>query len=169
MADERTPRLGLPLLHAGQAQKEIAHNEALAALDALVQAQAVSADVAEPPESPEAGQCWIVATGATGGWASKDGALALWTEGGWRFPAPPAGARVTVADRGHAMIADGAGAWSDAPDRPDGYHVAGQRVIGPRAGAVADPVGGAVVDVEARAAIVAILDALRGHGSIAAS
>ena len=36
---ESTARLALPLIAPGQAQKEVSHNEALAALDLLVQAQ----------------------------------------------------------------------------------------------------------------------------------
>ncbi|PCJ29601.1 MAG: hypothetical protein COA94_00970 [Rickettsiales bacterium] len=31
-----TPRLNLPLIHSGQAQKEITHNEALSMLDVLI-------------------------------------------------------------------------------------------------------------------------------------
>lgn len=169
MADEITPRLALPLLQAGQAQKEIAHNEALTVIDALVHARAASADLGTPPGAPMAGQCWIVPEGASGAWSGRGGALALWTDGGWRFLSPPAGARVWVDDRANAMVIDGTGAWGDAPDRPDGYYVAAHKVIGARGSAIGDPVGGSVVDIQGRAAIVAILDAMRAHGLISSS
>lgn len=51
------------------------------------------------------------------------------------------------------------------------YRVAGTQVVGSQEGAIADAVGGATVDAEARAAINALLAALRagtGHGLIAA-
>jgi hypothetical protein len=167
MADENSPRLALPLLHAGQAQKELFHNEALMRIDMLVHATVDSADLAAPPPSPEAGQCWLVAPGATGAWAGNAGAIAMWTAGGWRFVAARAGLHVWVRDRGHALRHDGAG-WQDEPARADGYYVAGQRIIGARAAAIADPgVEGAVVDVQARARIAAILAMLREHGLIA--
>lgn len=86
-----TARWALPLLFAGQAQKEITHNEALVLIDALLHARVESADLASPPGTPLVGQCWIVADGATGDWAGKMGAIALWTEGGWRFVPPSAG------------------------------------------------------------------------------
>lgn len=45
-------------------------------------------------------------------------------------------------------------------------HVAGQQVVGARGDAIANPTGGSVVDVEARAALVALLDHFRGWLSI---
>lgn len=48
MADG-TDRLRLPLLTAGQAQKEVTHNEALLLLDLLVQASVQSAGLTSPP------------------------------------------------------------------------------------------------------------------------
>ena len=44
-----TPNLGLPTLAQGQAQKEIAHNDALLRLDALVQTSVKSRALATPP------------------------------------------------------------------------------------------------------------------------
>lgn len=167
MADDRTDRLALPLLQAGQAQKEITHNEALTLIDALVQAAAESAELSTPPTSPAPGQCWIVAAPGDAAWTGHAGALACWTAAGWRFAPPVAGMRIWVADRGHAVVHDGA-AWLDEPARADGFHVAGSRVVGVRQAAVGTPSGGAIVDTEARAAVGAILTALRAHGLIAA-
>lgn len=166
MSLTQTDRIGLPLLAAGQAQKELAHNEALLLLDMVSQPVAESADLAIPPESPSAGQCWIVASPATGAWESRETTLAGWTENGWRFASPDRGWRAWVIDRGHGMRFDGS-AWTDDETRPDGYFVAGEQVLAGRQGAIADPAGGTVADSEARAAILGILAALRSHGLIA--
>ena len=47
-----TDRLSLPLLIAGQAQKELFHNEALQTLDTLVAAAVEDAPANDPPQSP---------------------------------------------------------------------------------------------------------------------
>lgn len=161
-----TPRWALPMLFAGQAQKEIHHNEALALIDALLHGRAESADRAVPPDEPVAGQCWIVADGASGGWSGRAGAVALWTEGGWRFAAPRAGLSMAVADRDHALFHDGT-QWRAGIIRGDGLYFDDQRVVGQRVAAIADPVGGSFIDGEARSTITAILAAMRSHGLIA--
>lgn len=165
MSMDATARWALPFLFAGQAQKEIFHNEALARVDMLLHARAESADMAVPPPAPEPGQCWIIADGATGAWNGKDGQLAGWTDGGWRFVPPTAGMRIDVADRGHALSHDGA-AWRAASVRDDGVYIEDKRVIGRRAGPILDPDGGDIIDVESRAALGAILSALRAHGLV---
>ncbi len=48
-----------------------------------------------------------------------------------------------------------------------GLVVAGDQVVGARAGAIADPAGGMVIDLMCRAAVIQMLNALRGHGLIA--
>lgn len=166
MTDERSGRLSLPYMHAGQAQKEVAHNEALALLDIIVAAGVESTDLSAPPASPTDGQCWIVAGLGTGAWGGQGGRVAGWTQGGWRFVAPPLGTRIWVADRGYAMIRTATG-WEDDAVRPDGIYIAGDRIIGARGDAIADPSGGAVIDAEARASITAILDMMRSHGLLA--
>ncbi len=162
----QTDRLGLPLLAAGQAQKEVAHNEALLLLDMLCQPAAESADLSTPPSAPELGQCWIVSATPTGDWSGMDAALASWTGNGWRFARPIPGWRAWVADRGGTMRFDGS-QWVDEAARSDGYFVDGQRVVAERQAAIAVPAGGANPDAEARAAIGEILAALRQHGLIA--
>lgn len=166
MSGESTPRWAMPLLHSGQAMKELFHNEALTIVDMLVGGRVESADVAAPPLSPEAGQCWIVGGPATGAWEGREGELAGWSEGGWRFVSPGSGLRVFVADRDHAMQHDGSG-WRDDPVRSDGLFIADAKVVGAQLSAISDPVGGATTDMEARDAILAILSALRTHGLIA--
>ncbi|EQB33294.1 hypothetical protein M529_04995 [Sphingobium ummariense RL-3] len=163
---DATPRWMLPLLYAGQAQKELFHNEALMRLDLLVHGTAESADLNVPPGTPGLGQCWIVAAAPGGAWTDRGGALACWTEGGWRFVEPKKGLSIMVVDRGHRMNFDGA-EWIDEALRSDGLYIAGQRIVGERSAAIADPAGGTTVDDEARAAIVALLEVLREHGLIA--
>jgi hypothetical protein len=51
----------------------------------------VEGQLAAPPADPAPGQCWIIAPAATGAWAGKDGAIAGWTESGWRFIEPMVG------------------------------------------------------------------------------
>ncbi|QGP78106.1 DUF2793 domain-containing protein [Sphingobium sp. CAP-1] len=162
---DMTARWALPQLFAGQAQKEIFHNEALTRIDALLHGRVESADEATPPGAPAPGQCWIVADGATGAWAGQSGAIACWSEGGWRFLAARAGARMDVADRGHALFHDGA-EWRDGEIRGDGLYLDGARVVTVRQAAVSAPSGGTVIDMEARATIATILTALRAHGLI---
>lgn len=166
MSDDQTARWALPLLHAGQAQKETFHNEALALIDMLLHGVVESADLNAPPPAPVTGQGWIVGAGATGAWAGRAGAITAWTAGGWRFVTPREGLSVIVSDRGHAMIYEG-GAWGDGPLRADGLFIGNIRVVGAQAPAIADPSGGSVVDGEARATLAAILTALRGHGLVA--
>ncbi len=160
-----TDRLGLPLLAAGQAQKEISHNEALALLDLLVCANVESLDLDAPPASPAAGQCWIVAAGASGAWAGQQGAIAAWSGGGWQFLPPKEGHIAWAVDRDSMVRFDGS-YWQELPARGDGFYVAGERVAGARQGAIADPAGGSTQDNEARSAIYAILAAMRTHGLI---
>ncbi|MEJ7933398.1 DUF2793 domain-containing protein [Sphingobium sp. AN558] len=166
MTTDATARLALPLLFAGQAQKEVFHNEALTAIDALLHGVAASADLATPPGSPIVGQCWIVAPGASGAWAGRANSVACWTDGGWRFFAACEGLSVLVADRGHRMSWDGS-AWLDERLREEGLYLAGHRVVGEQRAAIAGPAGGATIDENARTTIDAILTALRDHGLIA--
>jgi hypothetical protein len=114
-----TARLALPLLAAAQAQKHVTHNEALAALDALVMLAVATAGAASPPGSPAAGERHIVGAGATGAWAGHDGEIAAWAGTWWDFYAPQAGWRAFDAGTATMLVHDGAG-WerlvATAPD-----------------------------------------------------
>ncbi|WP_326525306.1 DUF2793 domain-containing protein [Sphingomonas sp.] len=162
---ETTARLGLPLIFPGQAQKEMTHNEALARLDAMVQARVIAIGQETPPPEPAPGDCWVIGETPDGAWSGQAGALATWTPGGWRFVTPWPGFRVWVDDdQAEASFADG------------GWHIgrlAGTRLVlddvemlGAPAGPIADPAGGVTVDDEARAAIAAVLVALRHHNLV---
>lgn len=165
MSGEFSPRLTLPFLQPGQAQKDMSHNEALQALDMWVQPVVETADLAVPPATPVEGQCWIVAAAPSGDWSGRAGQIAQWTAGGWRFGLPAEGWRSHVKDRSADMVHDGT-EWRDAALRADALYFAGLQVISGRRPAITDPVGGAMIDGEARSAIVAILGAMRVHGLI---
>lgn len=107
-----TARLALPLIEAGQAQKHVTHNEALAALDRLVQALVIDRDLAAPPASPAEGAGYIVAASPTGAWTGQAGRIATWVSGGWTFTVPAAGLRVWLADEARLMVWTGS-AWVD--------------------------------------------------------
>lgn len=160
-----TPRLSLPFLSVGQAQKEFTHNEALQTLDALVGAAVEEPPRATPPASPALGQCYIVADGATDAWAGNSQSIAAWTTGGWRFITPLAG--MAVYERSTSTWAVfRSGAWEMGMLRADAVLIGDKQVVGARAAAIDSPVNGSVIDLEARAAVDAILVTLRQHGLI---
>ena len=52
---DETPNLGLPYIMAAQSQKHVTHNEAIRALDAVVQLSVLDRDLSAPPGSPVEG------------------------------------------------------------------------------------------------------------------
>ena len=85
---EQTPNLKMPYIAPSQAQKHVTHNEALRALDALVQLSVVSRNVNVPPSEPLEGQRYIVGSPATGLWKARDNHIAAWQDRAWAiFPA----------------------------------------------------------------------------------
>lgn len=93
-----TPRLGLPLLAAGQAQKHVTHNDALMRLDALVHLVVSSRTQTVPPASPGETAAYIVPAGGSGVFAGHQDALAIFEDGAWSFLAPRAGWQAWVSD-----------------------------------------------------------------------
>lgn len=146
-----TERLGLPTLASGQASKEVIHNEALLIVDTLLCGAVEEPPRNAPPSSPTAGQAWIVGPSPTGAWAGKPGHVAGHTAGGWRLIAPTDGMSLLVKSTGTFAVHSG-GAWA---------------VGAQAAAAIGNPAGGTTIDTEARAAIAAMLAALRSHGLIA--
>jgi len=93
-----TPRLNLPFLAAGQAQKHVTLNESLLRLDALVQIRALSRTVTTPPSGAQEGDCYVVPASPSGAWTSHGGKLASFQDGGWNLLAPAEGWLVWVTD-----------------------------------------------------------------------
>ena len=160
-----TPRLSLPFLSVGQAQKEFTHNEALQTLDVLVAGAIEEPPRAAPPAAPALGATYIVAAGATDAWAGKSQCLATWTSGGWRFLSPTEGTAVyeRTSETWSTFVN---GEWELGLLRGTSLLINGQQVLGPRAAAIDSHAGGSVVDAESRTAIEAILAAMREHGLI---
>jgi hypothetical protein len=143
MAILETARLELPLLAAGQAHKELFHNEALVRVDFLIHptVQAIETDPAAIV--PVAGQSWIVGPGATNDWLDHDDQIAGWTGNGWLFIAPLALMRVYIESTDSFAIYRGSWQLTEA---------------------VTSPAAGTVIDAEARMAIDSILAALEAQG-----
>jgi hypothetical protein len=137
-----TPRHSLPLLFAGQAQKEFFVNAALSLCDALLH-PAIDGEAASPPAAPAEAECWLVMGGASGEFAGREGHLACRQAGAWLFAAPRDGMRVFDRSTGQVLV-----------------HIGEWR----RGAAVQAPVGGATIDQEARAAIAAVIAALSRLG-----
>ena len=140
-----SPRFGLPLLFAGQSQKEVFVNEAHALVDALLH-PAVEGEANDPPAAPAEGESWLVGSSPTGAWAEHAGALASFQAGGWIFAAPRDGMRVLDRATGQDIR------YRDGWQRPP---------------APAEPSGGTTVDTEARSAISSLLAALAAAGVLA--
>lgn len=139
-----TPRLGLPLLAVAQAQKEVTHNEALTLLDALVHAAVETGPLAAPPPGPAAGQCWIVGAAPSGAWTGHAHALAIWTDGGWRFAPAREGMQATRLNDG-ARLRFAGGAW-----------------VSPAT--ILVPTGGSTIDSQARSVISTLILQLVAQG-----
>jgi hypothetical protein len=93
--------------------------------------------------------------------------VAAWTSGGWRFLAPVDGMTLQVRGSG-ASVCFRSGAWEIGVLRGSSVSIDGTKVLGAQQAAIAGPSGGATIDAEARAAIEAMLSALRSHGLIEA-
>lgn len=141
----RTARLGLPYLFAGQAQKEFIVNESLALLDSLVH-PAVEGEAQNPPATPSEGETWLVGDQAGGDWAGHETSIANWQNGAWLLIAPHDGMRLFDKATGqHIFYAEG---WrrGDSPQLP-----------GP----------GQTEDSELRAAFANLIEELRNAGIFA--
>jgi hypothetical protein len=103
-----TPRLGLPLLQAAQAQKHVTVNEALVRLDGLGHLSLVSLAVSTPPGVANDGDCYGLPVGSVNQWAGHDGEIATRSNGGWVFAVPAVGWRAWVVDVAGLAIFDGA-------------------------------------------------------------
>jgi hypothetical protein len=145
--DSRTPRLGMPLLFAGQSQKEAYVNETTSQIDALLHG-AIEDELNAPPATPLDGQCWLVGASPTGDWTGQGGKIAARQSGNWLFFAPRDGMKLLNRASGQEIRFS------------SGWKIANRPVL---------PTGGTTVDSEARDAIAAILASLTTAGVIPAS
>ncbi|MEO0441722.1 MAG: DUF2793 domain-containing protein [Pseudomonadota bacterium] len=128
---------------AGQAHKELFHNEAITLVDFLISPVVQGSADAPDSLSPEEGQCWLVAAGATSDWEGHDDSIAAWTENGWQYILPVDGMRLLSLDSGIVTIFR-QGSWQNCD-------------------AIVPAAGGTTVDGEARAVLDSILIALQTH------
>jgi hypothetical protein len=110
-----TPRLSLPLLAAGQAQKHVTHNDALTRLDALVHLTVDSRSQTVPPAVPTELSACIIPPGATGVFSGRTDQIALFEDGGWLFLTPRPGWQVWVVDEAEHNLWTGTEWRRDSP------------------------------------------------------
>lgn len=102
-----TEILNLVEIQQGQNQKEVTHNEALRQLEAKL-VRVLSRTTTAEPGSPGEGDTYIVPTGATGtDWSNKDGDVAHFFAGSWKFYTPEEGWRFWVNDEDIVVAYDG--------------------------------------------------------------
>ncbi|MBB3911880.1 DUF2793 domain-containing protein [Sphingomonas desiccabilis] len=163
---DTTVRLALPMLHAGQAQKELTHNEALLALDVLLHPEMEEVGRNQPPAAPVAGQCWIVGEAPVDAWSGQADKVAAWSEAGWRFFRACEG--MLLWSRSDALpVRRLAGAWIVGEVHGVRLILEGKQVVGAQQPAIPSATGGTVVDAQARATLALVVEALRTHGLVA--
>ena len=140
----KSSRFGLPFLFSGQAQKEFYINEAHVLIDALLH-PVVEGSADAPPPQPRDGECWIVGSNPTSDWLGHSQEIACFQSGSWLFATPPEGMRVFERPTSVEMR----------------YRNGWQSPV-----SITSPSGGMNIDVEARAAISALLQALAAYGMI---
>jgi hypothetical protein len=148
MPETATARHALPNLFVGQSQKEATHNEALARIDALLH-PVIEAELPAPPATlgtGDDGRCWLVGPSATGLWTGKEGHIARWSGGSWRYIGPS-----------DAMM------LYDKAIAKRRFYITNQWTA---PNAISNPTGGSVIDAEARIALAAILQHLRDNRAI---
>jgi len=148
MALLETARFKIPLLAAGQAHKELFHNEALARIDFLLHpiVQAIETDPAAIV--PVAGQSWLVGPEATDEWLDQEDKIAGWTGNGWLFISPMPMMRIYVESASRFAV------------YRESWHLSEE---------IAGPAGGSVIDAEARVVIESILLALTANGILSSA
>jgi len=140
-----SPRVTLPLLFGGQAQKEVFINEALSRIDALLH-PAVEGEMETSPVTPSDGDCWIVGLNPTGEWEGHANDIACFQAGNWLFVSPLEG--MSVYDKSLSQKSYFNGSWQ-------------------RASSISPPTGGSTEDIEARAAIAALIAVMTQAGILA--
>ncbi len=160
-----TDRYSLPLIQTGQAQKDVTHNDAIGTIDNLLHL-AVEGVAASRPAAPVAGQCWIIATGASGVWAGHDGHIAAFTAAGWTEIVPRDGCLAWDKAAGVFAVFQN-GSWNADRWPVRALIINGRNVLGTAISGATTASGGGVIDAEARAVITTLLNGLRTLGLFA--
>ena len=117
-----TPNLALPYIFAAQAQKHVTHNEAIRALDCIVQLAVISLTLTTPPATPAEGDRYIVPSAASGDWSDQTNKIAAYQDGAWAFYTPKDGWRAWVTSA-NVLAVYAAGTWSALPSGGGGSGV----------------------------------------------
>ena len=144
MDTPQTPRFSIPLLAAGQAHKELFHNEALVRLDFLSHPAVIAVENDPSILTPQEGESWLVGTSPSGDWSQYANHIAGWSGGGWRLIAPVEAMQLFISSA-QVKARFSQGNWSIN-------------------GIISPPGGGSTIDSEARTAIDSILAALETAG-----
>lgn len=104
---DKTSNLQLPFIAPSQAQKHVTHNDALLALDALIQLSAISQSMTLPPSSLNEGDRFIVGSNGIDEWLGKDNQIAAWQDGSWMFYMPQEGWLCWVEDEDLLLVWNG--------------------------------------------------------------
>lgn len=107
-----TANLALPYILAAQAQKHVTHNEALRALDCIVQLSVLGRVLTSPPVSPDPGSRYIIPPAATGDWTGRENQIAAYQDGTWAYFVPREGWLAWIAGE-NILVIYSMGSWSE--------------------------------------------------------
>lgn len=144
-----TSRHKLPLLAVGQAQKEYTHNEALLLMDNLINPSIHSIldnpdEIDEAVNTSEESRAWLISDTPSGIWSQRANQIVVQTPNGFRYIEAVSGMRI-YNEQSECIMMFKEGYWYMAP-------------------ILTVPVGGDVIDSQARESISVILDSLRQFG-----
>lgn len=155
----------LPLLAAGQAQKEITHNESVMIIDRLLHPAVISRGLSAPPAEPGPGDTYIVGEVPVAEWVDQARMLATFDGQSWAFTAPRSGCLAWIGDEAIFAYFSGTN-WSDGEWPAQGLRISGRAVLAAPPLAIAPPAGGETIDSECRATLEALLSILSNQGII---
>lgn len=107
-----TPRIVMTEMSASQASKEVTFNEAIRAVDALLQSTVIDKDLTAPPGGEADGDLYIVGGSATGDWSGHDNDIAYFKSTAYVYFTPAEGWETYVQDENKRYRFDGA-AWAE--------------------------------------------------------
>lgn len=110
--------LSLPFILPSQAQKHVTHNEAILALDAIVQLSIISKSLVEGPADAAVGSRYIVPQNASGNFANQTGKIAAYQDGAFRFYTPQTGWLAYISDDNTYQFFNGTD-WQDLTGAED--------------------------------------------------
>ena len=113
-----TTLLDLPYILPSQSQKHVTHNEALRALDAIVQLSVINKTHSTAPSSPQEGNRYIVGPSASGEWSGHETHIAAYQDGTWMFYIPQIGWLSWVDDEASIFAFDGS-EWIACSGQPE--------------------------------------------------